>query len=597
MSQVAFYNELIITHQDQKNRFAKTCNIISWIRLFLFVAFIISIYFILTSSHILFWSILGGFLLILFLILLKIHARFLQKRDYAAQMLSLCEKELQCLNFNFLDFEDGKEYQDPEHAFASDIDLFGEGSAFQYINRTITLGGRNLLAGLFLAPLKSKEDILLRQETCREIAENAHWRLDFAASGSLKIDPGFDANRMNEWLKFEKRFKNLKTWTVSIRIVQVAMLLLILLACFKIVDYMLPVTLAIVNLIFLSFYLKQINKTQKFLSRVSQSLQAYSELFGKIATAPFQSKWFKLQAEKINSQGNSAALRTQELSSLLQKFDARNNLLIGFSRNALFLTDLLLVVKMEQWRNENGTNIKSWFDALANIDEMNSIANFAFNNPEFCFPKPSNKEFIYHSVDLGHPLIPKNKRICNDFEITNWHKLTILTGANMAGKSTFLRTIGINHTLACIGAPVCASAMEFTPCQLMTCIRANDSLIKNESYFYAELLKLKRIVEALKNGTEIFILLDEVLKGTNSHDKLEGSIILAKQLIQFRTSGIIATHDIALGELEKLFPSNIANACFEAEIDGSSLSFDYKIRNGMAKNMTAMHLMKQLGII
>jgi DNA mismatch repair ATPase MutS len=234
---------------------------------------------------------------------------------------------------------------------------------------------------------------------------------------------------------------------------------------------------------------------------------------------------------------------------------------------------------------------------LGEIDALCSIATFACNNPGYAFPEPVKGDFILEAKELGHPLIPQNDRICNDFTLQGWRNIQILTGANMAGKSTFLRTIGLNMVLAHMGAPACASLFRFRPTILMSSIRTNDSLIKHESYFYAELKKLKNIIETLEQRQEVFILLDEVLKGTNSKDKLNGSITLVRKLLRFPMSGIIATHDLALGELENELPGNIHNCCFEADISDGQLSFDYKLRKGAAKNMTALFLMKKLNIV
>ncbi len=224
-----------------------------------------------------------------------------------------------------------------------------------------------------------------------------------------------------------------------------------------------------------------------------------------------------------------------------------------------------------------------------------SFSNYHYNNPDTVFPEFQSGNFSLSAINMGHPLIKSTARVNNDIVI-NEGEFLVITGANMAGKSTFLRTIVVNMILGMCGAPVCAEQFSFIPIQIFTSIRTNDSLHKNESYFYSELKRLKRVIDELKSGNNLFVVLDEILKGTNSKDKHAGSEALLKQFITLKTSGIVATHDVALGKLEESFPENIKNKCFEVDINGSQLSFDYKIRDGISKNMNATILMREMGI-
>jgi len=259
------------------------------------------------------------------------------------------------------------------------------------------------------------------------------------------------------------------------------------------------------------------------------------------------------------------------------------------------LWDILQIVRLERWQIKHHNKLESWFDIIAETEVIISLANFYYNNPEAQFPNIEKGEFILKADSLGHPLIQKEERVNNSVEMKST-SITIITGANMAGKSTWLRTVGVNLILGMIGAPVTGKGVTIKPIQLFTSIRQDDSLQKNESYFYSELKRLKSIIDELKKGTELFIILDEILRGTNSKDKHSGSEALLKQLIGLGTSGIIATHDVSLGILEKSFPKHIKNRCFEVDINGNELSFDYKLRNGVSKNMNATILMREMGI-
>lgn len=248
--------------------------------------------------------------------------------------------------------------------------------------------------------------------------------------------------------------------------------------------------------------------------------------------------------------------------------------------------------------HKNNGHTQQWFSALSELDALISLGAFTFNNPDYIFPEITSDTFCFESEALGHPLIPREKCVKNDVKISGTPYFMIITGANMAGKSTYLRTIGVNHLLASIGAPVCAQTFRFSSGKLLTNLRTADSLVNNESYFFAELKRLKMIINRLQAQEEgLFIILDEILKGTNSEDKQKGSFALMQRFIKLGGNGIIATHDLALGTLEMEFPQAIKNYHFDADISNDALSFTYQIHKGIARNMNASFLMKKMGIV
>ena len=253
-------------------------------------------------------------------------------------------------------------------------------------------------------------------------------------------------------------------------------------------------------------------------------------------------------------------------------------------------------MKLEKWRDSVSSSLPVWLNLLGKIDGLNSLANYAYNNPDYSFPQVVNGEPVLEADSMGHPLLKRETRISNDFSVKRRGQVFIITGANMAGKSTFLRTVAVNMVLGMIGAPVCAGEMNLSPVKLFTSMRTTDSLSQNESYFYAELKRLKALKERLEKGENIFFILDEILKGTNSTDKSLGSKLFLRRVIEYRGTGLIATHDISLGEMETEFPVNVVNKCFEIEIDGEKISFDYLLRDGITRKMNAAALMKQMGI-
>jgi DNA mismatch repair ATPase MutS len=259
--------------------------------------------------------------------------------------------------------------------------------------------------------------------------------------------------------------------------------------------------------------------------------------------------------------------------------------------------NLHLVLKVEKWKKTNRETVPVWFDSIATFDAMCSLGNFAYNNPEYIFPIAVENDFSFIAENLGHPLIMPANRVVNSIEIKGWNQFAIITGANMSGKSTFLRTIGVNYILAMAGAPVCASTFIFYPIQIHSSIRTSDSLARNESYFYAELKRLKQIIDELESGKKKMILLDEILKGTNSKDKQAGSVALIEQLLHYKSVGLFATHDLMLGELADRFPGQVNNLCFEINIEGDKMQIDYKLHKGVCKNLNATYLMKNMGIL
>jgi DNA mismatch repair ATPase MutS len=231
------------------------------------------------------------------------------------------------------------------------------------------------------------------------------------------------------------------------------------------------------------------------------------------------------------------------------------------------------------------------------VETLNSLANLAYNRPDLTWPVIREGRFSLEMRNCGHPLIHPGKRVDNSLTFNEEGQIYLVTGANMAGKSTLLRMVGVNMVLAMAGGPVCAEYLSLVPVFIHTSVRTNDSLGDNESYFYAELKKLAGIINRLELGDPLFIIIDEMLKGTNSRDKHAGSAALIRRLISMKTSGLVATHDVELGQLEAEYPDQLVTRCFEVIIDNGQLGFDYRLRPGVSKNLNATFLMQKMGII
>jgi DNA mismatch repair ATPase MutS len=336
---------------------------------------------------------------------------------------------------------------------------------------------------------------------------------------------------------------------------------------------------------------KRITLLQNYIGSKRYLLEKFAQHFDLLSKENFEST---LTIE-LNRESHEAKTELLLLASRSRALDLRLNLFATLLLNSTMLYDILCVYRLEQWREKNREHLGKWLKAIAEADALNSLASFAYNHPKFVTPEIFEDAELF-AEDFGHPLIADENRICSNVEMDKNSNIWIVTGANMAGKSTFLRTVGVNVVLALTGSVVCASKMKCPIIEIYSGMRNTDSISENQSYFFAELLRLQGIIEKMKKGSKLFILLDEILKGTNSIDKLSGSQELVKQLTLYKCLAIIATHDVALGEMEKTY-SSIKNFHFETFIEGDSLSFDYKLKSGVSTGKNATFLMRKMGII
>jgi DNA mismatch repair ATPase MutS len=375
--------------------------------------------------------------------------------------------------------------------------------------------------------------------------------------------------------------------------VSIIALLLVITGVFPFIIFLL---LFLFNLFLIGLFLKKSNRIHTLVSRKQLFLSSFEQLVGSFEKEQFKSDVMSAIKEKLCARQGSVAIKIKELNNIISAFDNRLNLFVGLILNGFLLWDFHCIMKLEKWRRSAESNLPVWLNLLGKADGLNSLANYSFNNPDNSYPEAVKNGPVLEAFRLGHPLLKKNTRVCNDFSVLKRGQVFIITGANMAGKSTFLRTVAVNMVLGMTGAPVCAEKMRLTPLKLFTSMRTVDSLSHNESYFYAELKRLKALKERLEKGEDIFFILDEILKGTNSTDKSLGSKQFLRRVIDLGGTGLIATHDISLGEMEVEYPGNVVNKCFEIEIDGENICFDYLLREGITRKMNAAALMRQMGI-
>lgn len=592
---ITTYQQIIQKAELELQNARKRIYYISLLRLILFVGAI--------AGAIVFWSdgwpyisVFAVLPFILFIWLVKRHNFWFHRKDFLKKKIEINEQELRAIQYEFSDFDNGEEYIDSGHLYTFDLDVFGEHSLFQYVNRTSTPVGKQHLADWFNDHLENKKAIEQRQEAIRELSTELEYRQQIRLLGLLYKGKPADTTEIKEWAGSPSYYRKHTFLHIIPLAVSIINLICISLAFLGILPASAAGGVFIGFVIFSSIFSKGITKLQSTYGEKLQILSTYADQILLTEKKEMHSPILQELKAELTNQNQTASQAVRQLSKLMNALDQRSNLLMSSILNGLIFWELRQVMRIEQWKEAHAANLPRWIETIGEIDAYCSLATFAYNHPEYIYPKICSHSFHLQAKALGHPLMDRNKCVRNGIDIDKRPFFIIITGANMAGKSTYLRTVGVNYLLACIGAPVWAEQMELYPARLITSLRTSDSLADNESYFFAELKRLKLIIDKLEAGEELFIILDEILKGTNSMDKQKGSFALIKQFMNMSANGIIATHDLLLGTLINSFPQNIRNYCFEADITNNELTFSYQMRDGVAQNMNACFLMKKMGI-
>jgi len=589
------YQTLSIQYQTLYNSKKKQIKLISVGRFISFIGIFPAYFYINPASDIL--AIAASLLLFgTFLFLIKLFVRTEKQLSYYLRLVEINQNEAEALHRNFSPFDPGNEFSDPHHDYSFDLDLFGIGSMFQFLNRTVTNRGKVYLAALLNQSQRPVEEIIEKQVAIQELAEELDWRQQFLARGKETEDQK-NPKRTDESLGQFIGLKSAKAVKYLLKTLPILTLLLVGLSLAGLLINAFFLVAIFSQWIIFILYSKTISKFQKQFESQAKRLGRYSNLLQQIEMKHFQSSYLVLMKEKLTKDGKTASSITAELQKTLNEFDYRQNILVGFVLNSVFLWDLRCIYRMFRWQQKYSEELPVWFKVIAEMDALISLANCNYNHPEWNTPMLTDSGFQINAIGLGHPLIDEARCVRNSFTIAGTEQIAIITGANMAGKSTFLRTVGINLILAANGCKICASSFEFSPVRVFTNMRTSDNLMNDESYFYAELLRLQAMLNLLRNGEKLFVIVDEMLKGTNSVDKLNGSKELIRQLIALKTHGIVATHDLGLTELAETYPGSLKNQCFEVQLHNDDLNFDYKLTDGVTRTMNATFLMKKMGII
>lgn len=590
-----YYPKQIDHYTARLKQIKKRRNLITLAKLLTFGYMIFLIYLLINhSTQPLLLLGIGAILVFIFLTLWD--SQIIYRQHLIEELLRINTLESDYLAGNFSALDQGERFNDPAHPYAHDLDLFGEDSLFQHLNRTVTFSGTQKLVSWLLSLSKDPEVIHSRQQAAEELCAEPEWCQHFRAAGALHPTQALDAVILKSGPTESPFFSKHSTVRLILWIANTIVIVSWAVTSFTPLPFSISLVLSLLQLSALALYIKKINAYHQRLNLFLKTISNYLPLVRLIHDQSFRSPYLqKIRHSLFTPESNSLQALTQ-LHRIQNSLDQRGNIVIAFILNGLYLKDFHTLLRLDHWRKKYGPDIETWTDVLSEADALISMANYRFNHPAYCLPVICQDRLL-DTEEIGHPLLKSERNVTNDFSIRSLHQIAIVTGANMAGKSTFLRTIGVNLILAQSGNVVCSRYFAFQPMTLFTSMRTTDSLSKDTSYFHAELLRLQQLVNIAQQEDKVFIILDEMLKGTNSVDKLNGSLAFLKRILSYPISGLVATHDLALGELADDFPEHFFNVCFEIVHSGSQITYDYKLHPGISSNMNASILLKQMGLI
>jgi len=576
-------------------RLTLTINHLSNVRLALFIiGCALAVFLYMTQSASLG---LGIFLFtgVCFAILVIWHQKLRTKQNYIQVLYETYDQALKRLAGEWKSFPDtGEDFKDPAHPYSEDLDLFGPSSLFQWINTAKTYRGRAKLKEWLTEPSVEGDGIPKKQEAIKELAINLAWRHRFMAEAGATKRPMNSPTRIIEWAKTYDSFYLRPGIIILARALPMITLTFLLLYFFTArVSFWYPLAGFFIQAIIL-FLEKQRGKALEAVYDYKDSIKIYEKMLEQFENRTFKSVYLQeLKKGLYDRNGKAAFEQIRKLSGLAELISNRGNSMF-LVINIFTLWDIQCMIALESWKERSGRSLGRWVDTVAELEGLASLAIIHFDHQEWTVPEIISENPGLVAVGMGHPLLANSTH--NDLSIDKRSGILLITGSNMSGKSTLLRTVGINLVLAYAGAPVCARSFRCSMMQIYSCMRVSDNLGENISSFYAELLRIKQIVSASKTERRIFFLLDEIFKGTNSQDRHAGAKVLIRQLGKAGAMGMVSTHDLELGDLERESERKIRNYHFREFYKNDEIHFDYKLRPGISTTRNAMYLIKMAGI-
>lgn len=596
-SVIDYYQNQIYLSEEQIKKFNKLINTYSLLRLVVGIFWFVIIYQSLKFERV--WVTELAFLLpiILFAFLVRKQSKYEVKKQFYSGLKSINENEINSIRTKESFYSEGNEWINDQHIYTSDLDIFGKKSLFHLLNRCATSLGNIKLANWLIA-YSSIDIVKERQESVQELTSKLEWKQHLQVL-LLFNNQGLENSINKLFLYFKNAPISSSKWLeLYVKWVPFLTIPLIIFSFFIPKLIALLILLGIINLFVIQVNHSRVERTASLIGKVGATLSKFSKAFDLIEKEKWNSKLNQSLAKKMKGEGeNKLSHQIKHLSVLIDRLDLVSGIFIGFFLNVTMLWEIRQFLLIEKWKVKNEINIENAFDVIASFEALISISSLQVNNPDWSFPEVINHDkYILTAKTIGHPLIERNIRVDNDFELNGELKIDIITGSNMAGKSTFLRTLGINTVLALCGAPVCAKEMKLTCMTIFTYMRIRDSLNENTSTFKAELDRLRLLLNVLEKEEKVYFLIDEMLRGTNSVDKYRGSKAIIEKLIERGAVGIVATHDLQIAHLEHKYPDYIRNFYFDIQVKGDEMQFDYKLKKGECKTFNASLLLKQLGI-
>ncbi|MGG5462799.1 MutS family DNA mismatch repair protein [Clostridium sp. B9] len=585
------YENRIKEYSSNLRKLKSDYNIISALRLVVSLSILFFIYYAYSIESISFGIVLFLLNSALFLYLAKVHESILNKTNKIEALLEVNKKEIYRLEGKWREFEDyGEEYLDNTHPFINDLDIFGKNSLFQWINETGTIYGRKKLSNLLkLEKLPTEKEILNRQEALKELSKKVDFRHEFIAS--LRDKKGKEEKYLGAWLKNKEKSLSpiINLSRIFMPIINIGLTVFV---AMNIVGWQVLLLSLLLSFAILKVASKEVINGLNIFEDLKYRIKTYVSALELIENEKFESPILKEIKETLNKNNISASSRLKKLEKITTWLYDRGNAFY-IILNCYLMWDYQILVKLEKWKEENKEEFPNWMNALGEFEVLVSLAGFTYNNKSWIIPKV-NSDYTLKGVNLSHPMLGE-KGVGNTFEISKDKRVILITGSNMSGKSTFLRTVGFNCILTYLGLPVKGECFEAPILKVYTCMRTGDNLEESISSFYAEILRIKIIVEGAKKKEKILFLLDEIFKGTNSLDRHEGAEILINQLLEGNTLGLVSTHDFELCEMEKENPT-VQNYNFREYYEDNKLKFDYILRKGVSQTRNARYLMKMAGI-
>ena len=520
------------------------------------------------------------------------------QHDFNKNLLAVIENEINNLQAHQNSYDDGSNFTDAAHPYTDDLDIFGPFSLFHEVNRSNTQNGKAILADWFKNPV-DKIKIEERQQAVKELTQKIKATFNFRAHLLPFVHHEMEnlSAAISNGLKNRIAFTDRKWLKTYIQILPYLITALIAGAFFTSIFLDILGFVLLFNFFLSGIFNKEVNSVHSGFSKCAGQLNSYAEVLKWVEEENWQSAYLKKLVQQCESANRSEKtyVKIASLAKIIKQFDLMTTPIGALFLNLLFLWGIRCSINVSRWHQTSSVFILKAFEVISGFEAITSLSTLHYNHPDWPFPKISN-EFGLKMEQLGHPLIAEEKRVVNNFSMENHKTVDVITGSNMAGKSTFLRTLGINLVLAYSGAPVCAESMAVSVLKLVSYMRIKDSLNESTSTFKAELDRLKMILEKTAAETDVLVLIDEMLRGTNSKDKYAGSKAFIERLIRQQTAALVATHDLQIADLADEHPGAVRNFHFDIKMQNQDMFFDYKIKDGACKTFNASILLREIGL-